>query len=617
MISLCKSAPFHHPQDDSILDELIQLHRGKVPGGSLGISAKITAAPRQQEGSAEALVYAQHRYFIVLANANWPRAPPIAALAAAAQNVARILAAPSLVNKWLQQIMQGCTSGDAQLPNALGFGIVRDQYLRLASARLYVDNGPHGTLPDLPLRWPAVEPGAAKNSSAAQTLSDLVDLAEAWQIVALEWSAGAEEVVFRQYRRLPHDTLSDSDIAAVARHVVTQVESAHKLDVRITGALRSFAVAANADAELMGSSLVTRIGTWPPKLITKLGLFIHRRMDAPLREVLLRLVRLMMRSDAAERLREWLDATANAAPSELNVVNVAVGVSTDRRLTLTAYQSHAVKEHVCTVVQNDKQIGSSSWWPPRNDSGAPAPISDGRKIARGASLSVFDGTMYDPDGHREYERARDAQCGWSAPQPADIVTRPRTTRVGRHGDAPPGFGAFLRDSWRQEYLQRDGYSLLDAGHDHPVRVPATRCALHDKRTFIFRLGPLTMEPGQTLLFSFDWPFGAEEALAARDAGGYEAGFLGVIDAHGALLGNPPVHVHHANTWRAPLPHHPLLSEWEPFRIGGESHVVGGAGDRQCRAEEGGARCAFMRLPPSTRLRWCASLLELSPRRPRG
>ena len=36
------------------------------------------------------------------------------------------------------------------------------------------------------------------------------------------------------------------------------------------------------------------------------------------------------RDVAAELLREWLNATADAAPSEVDVVNVAFGVSADR-----------------------------------------------------------------------------------------------------------------------------------------------------------------------------------------------------------------------------------------------------------------------------------------------
>ena len=40
------------------------------------------------------------------------------------------------------------------MPHGFGFGVVRDAQRRLAGARLYLQNGPYGTLPDLPLRWP-------------------------------------------------------------------------------------------------------------------------------------------------------------------------------------------------------------------------------------------------------------------------------------------------------------------------------------------------------------------------------------------------------------------------------------------------------------------------------
>ena len=102
-------------------------------------------------------------------------------VALAAERVARILQAPPLVFEWLQRLAEAVASGEAQMPHGFGFGVVRDAQHRLAGARLYLQNGAYGTLPDLPLRWPL---SPASNSSAAQRLSELLDLAEPHQIAS-------------------------------------------------------------------------------------------------------------------------------------------------------------------------------------------------------------------------------------------------------------------------------------------------------------------------------------------------------------------------------------------------------------------------------------------------
>jgi hypothetical protein len=150
-------------------------------------------------------------------------------------------------------------------------------------------------------------------------------------------------------------------------------------------------------------------------------------------------------------------------------------------------------------------------------------------------------------------------------------------------------------------------AYIDLEHDRAFHPLATRCTLRDARTFIFRLGPLVLAPGQACLYKFDWPFGEEEVLAAgNDSIGYEAGFIGVVDQHGVLFGNPPLHIHHSVTFRNPIPEHPLLTHWEPYASAVDSHIPGGIGDRQCRTAEGGARCVFSQLPGGTRLRRFAS-----------
>ena len=106
------------------------------------------------EESAEATLNPR-RYFVYLANDHWTeRPPPNDAVALAAERVARILQAPPLVFEWLQRLAEAVASGEAQMPHGFGFGVVRDAQRRLAGARLYLQNGPYGTLPDLPLRWP-------------------------------------------------------------------------------------------------------------------------------------------------------------------------------------------------------------------------------------------------------------------------------------------------------------------------------------------------------------------------------------------------------------------------------------------------------------------------------
>ena len=151
---------------------------------------------------------------------------------------------------------------------------------------------------------------------------------------------------------------------------------------------------------------------------------------------------------------------------------------------------------------------------------------------------------------------------------------------------------------------RDGSAYIDPKLDRLINPLASRCTLRDTRTLIFRLGPIVLEPGQACLYSFNWPFGEE--VAGNDSSGYEAGFLGVVDQHGVLFGTPPIHVHHASMWRNPLPEHPLLAQWAPYADAVDSHFPGGVGDRQCRAAEGGVRCAFLQLPGGTRLRRFAS-----------
>lgn len=214
-----------------------------------------------------------------------------------------------------------------------------------------------------------------------------------------------------------------------------------------------------------------------------------------------------------------------------------------------------------------------------------------------ASRGGVANTMARPDAFEQYERARDSECTWSAPQRADALTAPGKLRVGYHGNTPPLFTALLRDQWRN--------ANLDLERDRAIDPPllGRRCALEKSGTFIFRLGPLDLAPAQSVLFSFDWPFGSDEARDAAAAGGYVAGFLGAIDQHGRLVGNPPLHFHHAMTWRGPLPMPEQLSGFFPYRTFVDTHFLGATGDRQCQAVEGGPRCSFLELPNGTRLRW--------------
>lgn len=209
-------------------------------------------------------------------------------------------------------------------------------------------------------------------------------------------------------------------------------------------------------------------------------------------------------------------------------------------------------------------------------------------------------TMASPNGFEQYEAARDAQCNWSAPQRADALTAPAKPRVGYHGTTPATFTALVRDQWRQ--------ASMDVARDRAIVPPllGRRCALPHLHTFIFRLGPFDLAPAQSVLFSFDWPFGMEEAHAAAAGGGYKASFFGVVDRLGIPLGSPPLHVHHAMTWRGPLPMPELLSSFLPYRTHVDTHFIGGASDRQCQSVEGGPRCSFQELPTGTSLPWFAA-----------
>ncbi|KAL1525367.1 hypothetical protein AB1Y20_020227 [Prymnesium parvum] len=213
---------------------------------------------------------------------------------------------------------------------------------------------------------------------------------------------------------------------------------------------------------------------------------------------------------------------------------------------------------------------------------------DGDAEARGSGAEASGGgvpanTMVSPSGFQAYEASR-AHCVWSAAQPSDSF-------------ASAGKPALLvRPQWSHEYM--------GAATDLPLSPPAAGrvCALHN-RTFIFRLGPIHLAPGESVLYRLRWPFGGAERRAAAAAGGYDAGFMGVVDWRGALLAHPPLHIHHATTWRAPLPSPPRLAAWWPYAAHMDSHFPGGLGDRACRAAEGGAACSFLELPPATRLRW--------------
>ena len=197
--------------DNAIVDQLVALHSGKVPESAVGISAKVTE-----------LKLNPRRYFIYLANGHWKeRPPPHDAVATAAAHIAHILQAPPLVLEWLQRLAAAVASGEVQMPHGFGFGVVRDAQRRLVGSRLYLQNGPYGALPDLPLQWP-LRP--TWNASAAQRLSELLDLAEPHLIAAIEWTAKSNtEVRFRQYSRIDHGPSTRSAIA-LADNVITAIE---------------------------------------------------------------------------------------------------------------------------------------------------------------------------------------------------------------------------------------------------------------------------------------------------------------------------------------------------------------------------------------------------------
>eukprot|EP00964_Phaeocystis_antarctica_P162821 scaffold137869_cov118-Phaeocystis_antarctica.AAC.1 len=106
-------------------------------------------------------------------------------------------------------------------------------------------------------------------------------------------------------------------------------------------------MAAKADIEVMGSSLVTSEGTSPVK-VSKVGLFVGKLIDSARHEGLLQLVQLTMPAGAADIVRAWLKTTAQAFPGKLNVVNVAFGLSSDGLPSVAVYQVPAVEESVCT-----------------------------------------------------------------------------------------------------------------------------------------------------------------------------------------------------------------------------------------------------------------------------
>ena len=292
------------------------------------------------------------RYFVYLANGHWTERPlPDDLVALAAERVARILQAPPLVFEWLRRLAGAVASGEAQMPHGLGFGVVRDAQRRLAGARLYLQNGPYGTLPDLPLRWPL---SPVWNASAAQRLSELLDLAEPHQIAALEWTRESPDTIrFRQYIRLDHGPSTRSAIALAGR-VVAAIEHAKRQRApagsgpkSVAADLREFAMAVKADVEVMGSSVVTAVGT-PPVEVSKVGLFVGRLMDAARREELFQLIQRTIHLGAAGQVRGWLNATSQAYPGTLHVVNVAFGLSSDRQPNLAVYQAPAAEESVCT-----------------------------------------------------------------------------------------------------------------------------------------------------------------------------------------------------------------------------------------------------------------------------
>ena len=66
--------------DNAIVDQLMELHAGKVPESAVGISAKVTE-----------LKLNPRRYFIYLANGHWTKRPPAQdAVATAAARIAHI-----------------------------------------------------------------------------------------------------------------------------------------------------------------------------------------------------------------------------------------------------------------------------------------------------------------------------------------------------------------------------------------------------------------------------------------------------------------------------------------------------------------------------------------------
>ena len=334
--------------DNAIVDQLVALHSGKVPESAVGISAKVTE-----------LKLNPRRYFIYLANGHWKqRPPPHDAVAMAAAHIAHILQAPPLVLEWLQRLAAAVASGEVQMPHGFGFGVVRDAQRRLVGSRLYLQNGPYGALPDLPLQWP-LRP--TWNASAAQRLSELLDLAEPHLIAALEWTAKSNtEVRFRQYSRIDHGPSTRSAIA-LAYNVVTAMEQAkgtnRRAGVTVAASLRQFAMAAKADVEVMGSSIVTSEGTSPVN-VSKVGLFMGKLIDSSRHKELLQLVQLTMPAGATDSVRAWLKKTAQAIPGKLSVVNVAFGLSSDGLPSVAVYQVPAFEESVCT---GSAQVEDAFW----------------------------------------------------------------------------------------------------------------------------------------------------------------------------------------------------------------------------------------------------------------
>ena len=175
--------------DNAIVDQLMELHAGKVPESAVGISAKVTE-----------LKLNPRRYFIYLANGHWTKRPPAQDAVATAARASPTSSKHRLALEWLRRLAAAVASGEAQMPfgwalawyatRSAGWSARASTFKMVPPERCLICrcSGRYSPL-GMPARAAALE---------------LLDLAEPHLIAALEWTAKSNsEVRFRQQSDRP------------------------------------------------------------------------------------------------------------------------------------------------------------------------------------------------------------------------------------------------------------------------------------------------------------------------------------------------------------------------------------------------------------------------------